>query len=145
MRHPFTALRNTVGVSALCLLLSAGLCAEAREDPTNRSATAAFSTNGHTVYHLRTAQRDSQGSRAVISAAYDGTVLAHTPEGSLLWQRTVNGHFPFDLAIADIDNDGRDEIFVATAGGTVDALGPDGRHLWSYTTEGGCTTWCSAT
>jgi outer membrane protein assembly factor BamB len=96
----------------------------------------AFSTNGHTVYHLRTARRDAQGNRAIISAAYDGTVLAHTPDGRLLWERKANGYFPFDLAVADIDNDGRDEIFVATAGGTVDALSPDGRPLWSYTTEG---------
>ena len=39
----------------------------------------------------------------MISAAYDGTVLAHTPDGALLWQNQLHGHFPFDLAVADID------------------------------------------
>ena len=140
---PHHSLFSAFACFAVCLLPS-GRGAEAAQNRTAPSAgssgstpASAFTTNGHTVYHLRTARHDARGSRAIISAAYDGTVLAHTPEGRLLWQQKPSGHFPFDLAVADIDEDGRDEIFVATAGGTVDALSPDGRLLWSYTTDGG--------
>lgn len=108
--------------------------AETREP---RALTAAFSTEGHTVYHLRTARRGPAGGHALISAAYDGTVLAHTPEGELLWKHRLEGHFPFDLAVGDIDGDGGDDIFVATAGGTVEALNVQGRLLWSYATPNG--------
>ena len=107
----------------------------AASDASAPALVAAFSTHGHTVYHLRTAQSDAQGGRAVVAAAYDGTVLAHTPEGRLLWEKKLQGYFPFDLAVADVNGDGRDEVFVATAGGTLDAFGPDGRHLWSFATS----------
>ena len=99
------------------------------------SPITAFSTDGHTVYHLKPAKVKSQGDPAVVSASFDGTVMCHTSKGKLLWEQKVNDYFPFDLAVADIDNDGLDEIFVTTAGGTVDAYDSDGEHLWSFKRE----------
>jgi hypothetical protein len=54
---------------ALCLLLSPGSGARARQvparlsahDPLDSTLASAFSTNGHTVYHLRTAGVAQQG------------------------------------------------------------------------------------
>ena len=94
-----------------------------------------FSTSGHTVYHLETANTGMGESRAIVSAAYDGMVQCHSPGGDLIWERSLNGYFPYDLATADIDNDGRDEVLVATAGGTLDVLDPDGESLWTFSTE----------
>lgn len=95
----------------------------------------AFSTGGHSVYHLQPATIDKSGQRVIVSAAFDGTILCHTTDGVELWEKKVTDYFPFDLAVADIDDDGLDEIFVATAGGTVDALDNDGSPLWSFKRE----------
>jgi hypothetical protein len=95
-------------------------------------AVSLFSTGGHTVYHLRPATVARGGGRVVISAAYDGSVLCHTPAGELRWKAETGGNFPFDLCVADINGDGLDESLVASGDGAVYALGPDGKRLWSF-------------
>jgi hypothetical protein len=82
----------------------------------------AFSTGGHTVYHLRPGKVAKGGVRAIISASLDGSVLCHTPEGKLLWAAPTGGNMPFDLAVADIDGDGLDEALVASADGALYAI-----------------------
>jgi hypothetical protein len=94
----------------------------------------AFSTGGHTVYHLKPATVNNTGSRVIVSAAFDGTVLCHYPTGELLWKSQENKDFPFDLAVADINNDGFDEVFISTSGGKVFAFSPQGNLLWKYST-----------
>jgi len=95
-------------------------------------AVTMFSTGGHTVYHLRPAMVESNRLPCVISAAYDGAVLCHTPRGELRWKSETGGNFPFDLCVADINGDGLDEALVASADGTLYAIGPDGKRLWSF-------------
>jgi len=90
-----------------------------------------FSTGGHTVYHLRTGKIESAGS-AIISAAYDGTVLCHRPDGVLHWKAETGGNFPFDMAVADIDEDQLDETLVASADGNLYAFDQDGSRLWVF-------------
>jgi len=46
----------------------------------------AFSTGGHTVYHLRPATVERGGGRVIISSAFDSAVLCHTPDGKLRWK-----------------------------------------------------------
>lgn len=69
-----------------------------------------FSTRGYTVYHLHPAMVEKNGARCLISAAYDGSVLCHTPEGKLKWKAETGGNFPFDLCVADIDGDRLDPL-----------------------------------
>ena len=90
-----------------------------------------FSTNGHTVYHLRPATV-SKKQRAVIAAAIDGTVLCYTASGKLLWESGIMEDFPFDMCVADIDQDGLDETLVATGSGTLYAFDNDGANLWAF-------------
>lgn len=91
-----------------------------------------FSTGGHTVYHLKPATVLRGGGRAIISAAFDGSVLCHTPDGKLLWKAQTGGNFPFDLCVADINGDGLDEILVASGDGVLYAIGSTGKRLWSF-------------
>jgi|GEM_PF-2462443 len=112
-----------LGLMAVVLLPAASLA---------EPAASMFSTGGHTVYHLRPAKVDSNGVPCVISAAYDGAVLCHTPGGELRWKSETGGNFPFDLCVADINGDGLDEALVASADGTLYAIGPDGRRLWNF-------------
>jgi hypothetical protein len=98
----------------------------------NEPALNIFSTGGHIVYHLRPATVQHGGGRVIISAAYDGSVLCHTPEGKLQWKAETGGDFPFDLCVADINGDGLDESLVASGDGVLYAIGPDGRPLWSF-------------
>lgn len=95
----------------------------------------AFSTDGHTIYHIKPVKIKKTEPNALVMAAYDGAVLCYTPDGKLLWENNDNKDFPFDLAVADIDNDGLDETFIATAGGVINALAADGTLLWSYKRE----------
>jgi len=90
-----------------------------------------FSTDGHIVYHLRpaTVQKDS---RAIVSAAWDGTVQCHTPGGRLLWTAPTGGNMPFDMAVADLDGDGLDETLVASSDGNLYAIAHDGKPLWAF-------------
>lgn len=82
----------------------------------------AFSTGGHTVYHLRCGQIQSVGDRALIAASLDGTVLCFTRDGDLLWKNQANRSLPLDLDVADLDGDGRDETLVASADGVLYVL-----------------------
>ena len=96
------------------------------------AALSAFSTGGHTVYHLRPATIAGGGERAIVSASFDGFLLCHTPDGKLLWKASLGGGMPFDLTVADIDGDGLDEALVASADGCLYAIGHDGRPLWTF-------------
>lgn len=89
---------------------------------------ASFPTGGHKIYHLRPATVTA-GSRAVIAAAYDGTILAYTPGGNLIWENRPADAFPFDLAAADIDGDGLDEALLACGNGFLYAVDHDGKGL----------------
>ncbi len=91
-----------------------------------------FNTGGHTVYHLRSATVEHEGQTAIISAAYDGSVLCHSPRGKLIWKAETGGNFPFDLCVADLNRDGLDETLVASADGVLYAIGPAGEPLWSF-------------
>lgn len=115
--------------TALAALLPRAAFGQAQEPP---PVLSAFSTGGHTVYHLRPATVSKNGGRAIVSASFDGSVLCHTPAGKLLWTAPTGGHMPFDLATADIDGDGLDEALVASADGALYAIDNDGRPLWTF-------------
>ena len=94
----------------------------------------AFSTGGHTLYHLAVGNVGDPATRDVIGAAFDGTVVAHTADGTLMWKAQPSTAFPFDLCTADLDGDPLDEVLVAYADGSLRALDDDGSLLWSFAT-----------
>jgi len=96
------------------------------------SPASSFSTDGHTVYHLRPAKVDGSREPVAIAACYDGMVLCYTASGRRLWATQTGGYFPFDLCAADIDGDGYDEALIASADGTLYALDHDGNLLWTF-------------
>lgn len=102
---------------------------------TSPSVLTSFSTGGHTVFHLEPATVGKNGERAIISAAYDGSVLCHTHKGKLLWKTRPGDGFPFDLAVADIDNDGLDEAMIASSDGNLYVLDHNGQSMWTFTGE----------
>jgi hypothetical protein len=113
------------------VLLFIGLALSGNAIGQTSEVLSSFSTDGHTVYHLRPAAV-ADGQRGIIAAAYDGTVLAYTPQGKRLWIAQPSHDFPYDLCVANLDGDPQDEILVATAGGTLFALDDDGSLLWSF-------------
>ena len=118
-------------LSCVLALLSVGPTLPGTAVAQTGEAVSAFSTGGHTVYHLRAAALPG-GRRGIVAAAYDGAVLCFTPQGQPVWAAQPSRDFPYDLCVADIDGDRRDEALVATAGGAVFALEDDGRLLWSF-------------
>lgn len=98
---------------------------------TGGPAITAFTTGGHTVYHLHPARVDRSGTPAIVGACYDGDVLCYTATGRRLWSAPAGG-FPFDLSVADIDGDGLDEALVASADGGLYAIDHNGKPLWTF-------------
>ena len=94
-----------------------------------------FSTNGHTVYHLRSGQIEPSGDPVLMAAALDGTTLCYTHDGDLLWKNDSNRSLPLDLAVADLNADDRDETLVASADGTLYAFDHTGEPKWQFRRE----------
>ena len=94
-----------------------------------------FSTNGHTIYHLRAGQVDQSGDSVVMAAALDGTTLCYTHGGNLLWKNDSNRSLPLDLAVADLNKDDCDETLVASADGTLYAFDQAGKLQWQFRRE----------
>lgn len=90
-----------------------------------------FSTNGKTVYHLKTGKLKKE-KRAIFTASIDGSVKCFTPKGKLLWKASTDDGFPFDLCVADINNDGSDEVLVASGNGGLYAFSSKGKSLWKF-------------
>ncbi len=111
-------------------VLFSGLCASVY----GKAGVRSFSTGGHTVYHIRTGSVDGR-ERIIASASFDGTVLCHRTDGTLLWKGDLQGAFPFDMAVGDIDGDGRDETVVAASSGTLHAFDEKGDVLWRFPTQ----------
>lgn len=121
-------MKITAILFVLCTLLSMISCSS--EKPVD-----SFSTKGHTIYHLEPATVLENNSRAIVAAAYDGTVLCHTQNGKQLWKNKASEGFPFDLVVGDIDNDGLDEAFMASSDGNLYAFDHDGTLLWTFETH----------
>ncbi len=116
---------------AIQLLVVFGLATGVPGAETLRS----FSTDGHTVYHLRCGKVEPSGKPVLMAAALDGTALCYTRGGDLLWKNETNGSLPLDLAVADLDGDKRDETLVASADGTLYALSHAGEVKWEFRRE----------
>jgi len=108
-------------------------------------ALRAFSTGGHTVYHLRCGRMTVDGNQVVVGAALDGTVFCFTRHGELLWKNQANRALPLDLDVADLDKDGRDETLVASADGGLYVLDHAGKLSWCFTREPPLLQVCAVT
>jgi hypothetical protein len=119
--------RGSLGALAAVLLFAAAA--------SSGEALTAFSTGGHTVYHLQCGKMQPGGETAIVAAAFDGAVLCYTASGELIWKNGDSSAFPFDLEVADLDGDGRDETLVAAAGGALYVLDHAGKLLWRFQRE----------
>ncbi len=124
--------RKSVAVLIVLPLLILMACGEVKNK--SDQEINSFSTNGHTVYHLRTGSV-SKEQRAVFTASIDGVVQCFKLNGKLIWQAGTDGGFPFDLCVADIDNDGLDEVLVASGNGSLYAFDNNGKSLWTFSKE----------
>lgn len=128
LAHGAPSCRQWASVGCLSIAIAFGILPGAAA----KTADIAFSTGGHTVYHLKPATVSKDGGRVVIAAAYDGYVTCHGDEGRLLWKIQPGTGFPFDLKVGDIDGDGLDEALVASSDGKLYAIDHDGRLLWTF-------------
>lgn len=126
-----------IGAFASILFLAVGASGE--------EAVKAFSTGGHTVYHLRCGVMQPNGESVLVAAAFDGAVLCHTVRGELIWKNQASSAFPFDLEVADIDGDGRDETLVASADGALSVIDHTGKLLWRFHREAPLLQVCATT
>lgn len=91
-----------------------------------------FSTGGYTLYHIQPASVNNNKERALIGAAYDGSVLCLATDGKLIWKAKTGKGFPFDLSVNDIDADGLDDILVASSDGALYCFNATGQLQWTF-------------
>lgn len=85
---------------------------------------------GYTITKVRTAK--NKNKTYVVASSFEGTVLAVSYDGNVLWKNELSGFMNHDLWCQDITGDGLDEILVANANGTIYCLNDKGETLWQF-------------
>ncbi len=119
-------------LTVVAMLIACGLGVSSAAE---LEALEAFSTGGHTVYHLRCGRTSADGEGVLVAAAMDGSILCFSKDGELLWKNEENGALPLDLDVADLDGDGRDEVLVASADGALYVVDHTGESKWRFSRE----------
>ncbi|NMH86886.1 outer membrane protein assembly factor BamB family protein [Flavivirga algicola] len=86
---------------------------------------------GYTIQKVRTCQ--FEGKTNIIGGSYEGTVMAISFDGSILWKNKLSGYMIHDIWCADITGNGNEEVLVANADGNIYCLNQHGKTLWEYT------------
>lgn len=84
----------------------------------------------YTILKVRIA--DIQNTSYLIGSSYEGTIVAYSYEGELLWENKLSGYMNHDVWCADLDNDGKDEIVTANADGSIYCLNSKGKLVWEF-------------
>ncbi|GAA3617220.1 PQQ-binding-like beta-propeller repeat protein [Flavivirga amylovorans] len=85
---------------------------------------------GYTISLVRTAK--ANGNTVLVASSYEGTVLAYSYSGALLWKNELSGFMNHDVWCEDINGDKKDEILVANADGTLYCLDNKGQLMWQF-------------
>ncbi|WP_203458113.1 MULTISPECIES: PQQ-binding-like beta-propeller repeat protein [unclassified Lacinutrix] len=85
---------------------------------------------GLTITKVRTAVNKNQ--TYIAATSYEGTIVAVSYSGNILWKNKLSGYMNHDIWAADINNDGNDEILAANADGSVYCLDNKGDLLWQF-------------
>ena len=101
----------------------------AQSNSTNHKGITSIDT-GLTIHKVRTAL--NKGKSYIIASSFEGTILAVSYEGDILWKNKLSGFMNHDVWCRDINNDGKDEILVANANGTIYCLDSKGNLLWNF-------------
>lgn len=94
-----------------------------------KEALSSFDT-GYTIMKVR--EVTARNRAFIVSASYEGTVLAYRYDGSELWKNELSGYMVHDLWCDDLTGDGVDEILVANADGTLYCLDSSGDLQWAF-------------
>lgn len=104
-----------------------------RNDELNAKVTEIIT--GHNIYYVFPLTL-SNGERGVVGGAYDGTIVAYTSDGKLMWESRPSIFFPSELIAADLNNDGFDETIITYYDGSIHVLDKNGKEFWTYQAEG---------
>ena len=85
---------------------------------------------GLTITKVRTAKNKNQ--TYIAATSYEGTIVAVSYSGEILWKNKLSGFMNHDIWAGDINNDGIDEILAANADGSIYCLDSKGKLLWQF-------------
>ncbi|BAX81102.1 outer membrane protein assembly factor BamB family protein [Labilibaculum antarcticum] len=122
-------LRTYTLTIALLLLIGTSLFAERAKEQLSANGITSIET-AYTISKVRTAKKD--GSTYLLASSYEGTVLAVSYSGKVLWENQLSGFMNHDVWCEDLTNDGSDEILLANADGTIYCLDDKGKLIWSF-------------
>lgn len=114
----------------LFLLFLSGCSAIPSNDNSKLLSGVQSIETGYTITKVRTAINKKQ--TYVIATSYEGTILAVSYNGDILWENKLSGFMNHDIWAGDIDSDGVDEIFAANSDGSVYCLNNKGKLLWQF-------------
>lgn len=122
-------LRNYTLTIALLLSIVTSLFAENAKEQLKVNGLSSIET-GYTISKVRVATKS--GKTFLLASSYEGTVLAVSYSGKVLWKNQLSGFMNHDVWCEDLTNDGSDEILLANADGTVYCLDDKGELIWSF-------------
>lgn len=114
---------------ALLLFTSSSIFAENTKEQLKISGFSSIET-AYTISKVRVATK--AGKTYLLASSYEGTVLAVSYSGKVLWENQLSGFMNHDIWCEDLTNDGSDEILLANADGTIYCLDDNGKLLWSF-------------
>lgn len=83
-----------------------------------------------TCTKMATAQFQKDAPKVLLASTAEGSLLAISPPGEVLWSKTFPTQIN-DVAAGDVDGDGVDEIAIARQDGKTTLLDASGKELWS--------------
>ena len=97
---------------------------------TGKASSQAISTVPFTYTKMVMAQLQKNAPKVLLVSTAEGSLLAVSPDGKLLWSKAFPTQLN-DVAAGDVDGDGIDEIAVARQDGKTTLLDASGKELWS--------------
>jgi len=97
---------------------------------TGKTSSQAVSTVPFTYTKMVLAQLQKNAPKVLLVSTAEGTLLAVSPQGKVLWSKAFPTQLN-DVAAGDVDGDGIDEVAVARQDGKTTLLDSSGKELWS--------------
>jgi len=124
-------IKHVLLIKSCLLLLLLSDCSSVPSNTDSKQSSGVLSIDtGYTITKVRTSI--NKGQTYIVATSYEGTIVAVSYTGDILWKNKLSGFMNHDIWASDINNDGNDEILAANADGSIYCLNSKGKLLWQF-------------